>query len=100
MRSKALSLLLTTVVVSKGSDSSHNTRVRSVPHRNMSTTMNEQANNDGDDSTKFTNIRVTKRTKRRFELQGTYNQTAEEVMRSVLDRLESCHCRPLRRVTT
>ena len=45
-------------------------------------------------------IRLTPETKARFMKQGTYGDTADTVMRELLDRIETCRCRPMRRVTT
>jgi hypothetical protein len=45
-------------------------------------------------------IRLMPETKARFMKQGTYGDTADTVMRVLLDRIETCRCRPLRRVTT
>lgn len=66
-------------------------------HRGVSLGMSAEQKSDED---KLATIRVTNRTKRRFELQGVYGMTADQVLRSILDQIETCRCRPARRVTT
>jgi hypothetical protein len=92
--SNALSLLLTTVVVSKSSDSSHLLRPHSLLHM-----MSAEEKKTDDDQ--LVSIRIRRKTQRRLALQGYVGQTFDMALQTALDKLESCHCRPLthRRVT-
>jgi hypothetical protein len=73
-------------------DSSHPLRSQSLLQTMMST--EEQSKNDT-----MTSIRIKRSTLERFRKQGYWRSSADEILRGMLDRAETCHCRPLRRVT-
>jgi hypothetical protein len=74
-----------------GHSSSHNRRSQNLVQTMMS--IEEQSKED-----RLVNLRIKRSTMERFRLQGYYKSTADEILRGMLDRLETCHCRPLKRV--
>jgi hypothetical protein len=77
-------------------DSSHLSQPQALRYR-MMLEKNKKKTDDDDDE--FVNLRVRRRTKKRLALQGTVGETFDAALHGALDRLETCHCRPLRRVT-
>jgi hypothetical protein len=68
-------------------DSSQYYRSRAVVHTKMS--LQQPTKNDDP----IVNLRIKRSTMQRFRLQGYFRQSADEVLRGVLDKVETCRCR-------
>jgi uncharacterized protein (DUF4415 family) len=85
-------ILLRTSMDALMGNTSHNLRPQSRVQTMMST---EQEKKDD----RLVNLRIKSSTMERFRLQGYYKSTVDEILRGLLDRIETCRCRPVRRVS-
>jgi uncharacterized protein (DUF4415 family) len=75
------------MVVRKISHSSHGTRRQAV----LQTMMSSEQENKND---KLTSIRIRHSTLERFRRQGYWRSSADEILRGMLYRIETCRCSP------